>query len=142
MIRNLLVLRNHLPWPICHLLHKDKGHLELRNNSRATRKFLIAKFDCSIFSEKATKFEKNLRNILTRCYLNVPSFFDDRAEIRAKKNSLIFGIIENTAISFWNFLTFKNVRKHWVIFFKFSWPSQNIFLGTDVILIQMFYIWL
>ena len=47
LIRNLLVLKNHFPWPICHLLHKDKEHLALRNNFRATRKFLIAKFDCT-----------------------------------------------------------------------------------------------
>ena len=46
LIRNKLVLRNHFPWPICHLLHKDKEHLALRNNFRTTRKFLIAKFDC------------------------------------------------------------------------------------------------
>ena len=30
---------------ICHLLHKDKELLALRNNFRATKKFLIAKFD-------------------------------------------------------------------------------------------------
>ena len=49
LIRNKLVLRNHFLWPICHLLHKDKELLALRNNSRAN-KFLIAEFDCtSIF---------------------------------------------------------------------------------------------
>ena len=48
LIRNKLVLRNHFLWPICHLHHKDKELLALRNNSRATKKFLIAKFDCSI----------------------------------------------------------------------------------------------
>ena len=32
--------------PIVILLHKDKEHLELRNNFRVTKKFLIAKFDC------------------------------------------------------------------------------------------------
>ena len=47
LIRNKLVLRNHFLWPICHLLHKDKELLALRNNFRATKKFLIAKFDCS-----------------------------------------------------------------------------------------------
>ena len=46
LIRNKLVLRNHFLWPICHLLHKDKELLALRNNFRATKKFLIAKFDC------------------------------------------------------------------------------------------------
>ena len=45
LIRNKLVLRNHFLWPICYLLHKDKELLELRNNFRATKKFLIAKFD-------------------------------------------------------------------------------------------------
>ena len=30
-----------------HLLHKDKELLALRNNFRATRKFLIATFDCT-----------------------------------------------------------------------------------------------
>ena len=44
LIRNKLVLRNHFLWPICHLLHKDKELLALRNNFRATKKFLIAKF--------------------------------------------------------------------------------------------------
>ena len=34
-------------WPICHLLHKDKVLLASRNNFRATKKFLIAKFDCN-----------------------------------------------------------------------------------------------
>ena len=29
------------------LLHKDKEHLTLRNNFRVTKKFLIAKFDCT-----------------------------------------------------------------------------------------------
>ena len=46
LIRNKLVLRNHFLWPICHLLHKDKELLALRNNFRVTKKFLIAKFDC------------------------------------------------------------------------------------------------
>ena len=46
IIRNKLVLRNHFLWPICHLLHKDKELMALRNNFRATKKFLIAKFDC------------------------------------------------------------------------------------------------
>ena len=47
LIRNKLVLRNHFLWPICHLLHKDKELLALRNNFRATKKFLVAKFDCT-----------------------------------------------------------------------------------------------
>ena len=46
LIWNKLVLRNHFPWTICHSLHKDKELLALRNNFRATKKFLIAKFDC------------------------------------------------------------------------------------------------
>ena len=46
-IRNKLVLRNHFLWPICHLLHKDKELLALRNNFRTTKKFRIAKFDCT-----------------------------------------------------------------------------------------------
>ena len=49
LIRNKLVLRNHFLWPICHLLHKDKELFALRNNFRATKKFLIAKFDCTWF---------------------------------------------------------------------------------------------
>ena len=44
-IRDKLVLRNHFPGPIVNLLHKDKELLALRNNFRATKKFLIAKFD-------------------------------------------------------------------------------------------------
>ena len=49
VIRNVLklVLRNHFPLPIDNLLHKYKEHLALRNNFRATKKFLITKFDCS-----------------------------------------------------------------------------------------------
>ena len=47
LIRNKLVLTNHFTWPICHLLHKDKEHLTLRNNFRVTKKFLITKFDCT-----------------------------------------------------------------------------------------------
>ena len=45
--RNKLVLKNHFLWPICHLFHKDKELLALRNNFRANKKFLIAKFDCT-----------------------------------------------------------------------------------------------
>ena len=47
LIRNKLVLRNHFLWPICYLLHMDKELLALRNHFRVTKKFLIAKFDCS-----------------------------------------------------------------------------------------------
>ena len=46
LIRNKLVLRNHFLGPICHLLHKDKELLALRNNFKATKKCLIANFDC------------------------------------------------------------------------------------------------
>ena len=38
------------PFPVTNLpflLHKDKELLGLRNNSRVTKKFLIAKFDCT-----------------------------------------------------------------------------------------------
>jgi hypothetical protein len=38
LIRNKLVLRNHFQWPICHLLHKDKELLALRNNFLANQK--------------------------------------------------------------------------------------------------------
>ena len=48
VIRNKLVIRNHFPWPIANLLHKDKEHLALRNNFRLTKKFLITKFDFTI----------------------------------------------------------------------------------------------
>ena len=48
LIRNKLVLRNHFPWPIWYLLHKNKEHLALRNNFRVTKKFLITKFDCTL----------------------------------------------------------------------------------------------
>ena len=51
--RNLLVLRNHFPWPICHLLRMNKEHLALRNS--VTKKFLIAKFYC-IFKAKNIYF--------------------------------------------------------------------------------------
>ena len=47
LIMNKLVLRNHFLWLICHLLHKDKELFALRNNFRETKKFLIAKFDCT-----------------------------------------------------------------------------------------------
>ena len=66
LIRNLLILRNHFPWPICHLLHKDKEHLASRNNFRVTRKFLIAKFDYILkrqagwgWVDKGAKLEQN-----------------------------------------------------------------------------------
>ena len=47
LIRNKLVSRNHFLRSICHLLHKDMELLALRNNFRATKMFLIAKFDCT-----------------------------------------------------------------------------------------------
>ena len=47
LIRNKLVLRNHLSWPNANLLYKDKEHLALRNNFRVTKKFLITTFDCT-----------------------------------------------------------------------------------------------
>ena len=47
LIRNKLVLRNHFLWSICHLLQKNKELLALRNQ-RATKNFLIAKFDSFI----------------------------------------------------------------------------------------------
>ena len=46
LIRNKLISRSHFLWQICHLLHKEKKLLALRNNFRMTKKFLIAKFDC------------------------------------------------------------------------------------------------
>ena len=49
LIRNKLVLGNHFPWPICHLLDKVKELLALRKNFRANKKFLIAKFDLLYF---------------------------------------------------------------------------------------------
>ena len=42
-----LVLRTISRDQFANLLHKDKEHLELRNNFRMTKKFLIAKFDCT-----------------------------------------------------------------------------------------------
>ena len=60
-----MVLRNHFPWPICHLLHKDKEHLALRNNFRATKKFLIAKFDCTYIKAWVWIFA-NLEYFLTK----------------------------------------------------------------------------
>ena len=47
LVRKKLELRNHFLRPICHLLHKDMELLALRNNFRATKKFLIANFDCT-----------------------------------------------------------------------------------------------
>ena len=46
-IRNKLVLKNHFLCPIANLLYKNKEHLALRNNFKMTKKFLIAKFDCT-----------------------------------------------------------------------------------------------
>ena len=40
-------IKENFLWLICHLLHKDEELLALRNNIRATKKFLIAKFDCT-----------------------------------------------------------------------------------------------
>ena len=39
-------IKEPIPWPIFYSLHKDKEHLAFRNNFRATKKFLIAMFDC------------------------------------------------------------------------------------------------
>ena len=63
LVRNKLVLRNHFLWPICHLLHKDKELLAL-NNFRATKKFLIAKFDC------ITKSSDSFTNLLSEFSIN------------------------------------------------------------------------
>ena len=52
LIRNKLVLRNHFLWSIFHLLHRNKELLALRNNFRATKKFLITKFDCIYLIKK------------------------------------------------------------------------------------------
>ena len=41
-------IKEPFPVTICHSLHKDKELLALRDNFRATKKFLIAKFDCII----------------------------------------------------------------------------------------------
>ena len=57
LIRNKLVLRNHFPWPICHLLHKDKELLSFRNNFRATKKFLIDKLDCTTERSPTTRLD-------------------------------------------------------------------------------------
>ena len=52
-----------------HLLHKDKEHLASRNKFRATRKFLIAKFDCTVqqrkWNLKLSQFE--IWNASLRC---------------------------------------------------------------------------
>ena len=48
LIRNKLVLRNHFPWSIANLLHKDKEILAFTNNFRVTKKFLITKYDCTL----------------------------------------------------------------------------------------------
>ena len=47
LIMNKLVLRNHFPWQIFNLLHKNNEHLALRNNFRVTKKFLTTKFNCN-----------------------------------------------------------------------------------------------
>ena len=58
LIRNKLVLRNHFLWSICHLPYKDKKFLALRNNFRANKKFLIAKFDCTFDIGRFLELEK------------------------------------------------------------------------------------
>jgi len=66
LIRNKLVLRNHFLLPICHLLHKDKELLALRNNFRATKKFFIAKFDyiSLFFLVSYNQFQNLINNFL------------------------------------------------------------------------------
>ena len=74
LIRNKLVLRNHFPWPICHLLHKNKEHLALRNNFWVTKKFLIAKFDCTPITYKYRYIKKifhRLRESISECSANI-----------------------------------------------------------------------
>ena len=41
------LLSTYILRPIVNLLSKDREHLALRNNFRETKKFLIAKFDCT-----------------------------------------------------------------------------------------------
>ena len=75
-IRNKLVLRNHFLWrPICHLLHKDKELLALRNNFRVTKKFLIAKSDCSYFVNPLNAI-KQQQNILDHCVFGLLHFWN------------------------------------------------------------------
>ena len=64
--REQLVLKNHFPWPIVNLLHKDKEFLAWRNNFRVTKKFLITKFDRKIWQvkQKWKNFQtKKLQNV-------------------------------------------------------------------------------
>ena len=42
----------------CHLHHKDKELLALRNNFRAAKKFLIAKFDSSFNTNQYKKYHR------------------------------------------------------------------------------------
>ena len=99
LIRNLLVLRNHFPWPICHLLHKDKEHLALRNNFRATRKFLIAKFDC----------------ISTKSYLEKYNIFHLRSQ-----HSENLMCLHNRHFWMWPHWT------NWKLNQRSNWNSENI----------------
>ena len=46
------------PFPVTNLLHKDKELLALRNNFRAAKKFLIAKFDFTVKLGNKERFDK------------------------------------------------------------------------------------
>ena len=48
------------------LLHKDKEHLPLRNNFKVTKKFLITKFDCTLYGKKNKIFVRFLEELGTR----------------------------------------------------------------------------
>ena len=55
------------PFPVtfCHLLLMDKELLVLRNNFRATKKFLIAKFDC-IIEEVVGEICKKFKSLILK----------------------------------------------------------------------------
>ena len=84
LIRNKLILRNHFLWPICRLLHKDKELLALRNNVWATKKFLVAKFDCNMI---------NMNNIKTINYLLKVELVVDLQQHEKKKLRLLWTIL-------------------------------------------------
>ena len=96
-IWNKLVLRNRFLWPICHLLHKDKELLAL-NNFRATKKFLIAKFDC------ITKSSDSFTNLLSEFSI------DDFLRIFVMISIFFFNWQTEGKSLFWTFfLLFHNI---------------------------------
>ena len=110
LIRNKLVLRNYFPWPIANLLHIDKEHLALKNNSE---EFPIVKFDCTkeIFNRK-----KQINFELGICILLHETKFSVLKPLQNKKGQKKFGVPDKKAVFY------KEKDCFFLGYTKFFWP--------------------